>query len=387
MKKIKLKSLAKALFSKTVALPFCIGLMWSTTTISGQNFGVGQAAPASKVDVNGNLTVGANFSGTAAPANGAIIEGIAGIGITTPATKLHISSSYDAVTGGLDGNSLLAITNNAGVGGYAGLSVISGTTSGAFIEFGDSDGAERGMVFYDNNTDNMVFTTNGNGQFAMTNDGRMGVGTTTPSGQLTVENPTGPVDLHVTSGNGSNSHLRFYEGPNHKWSFWNRESDDRLHLSDIDLTHGVFIDQDATSWVGYSDKRLKENVQEISVLDKLEAYRVVEYDWKSTGTHDLGVIAQEVHPLFPEIVSVGNEEATVSGINDKGVWGVQYDKLGALALGAAKELKAENEALKAEIKEMKKQVAATSLTANEVAQLRTWLARVEATANENFAKN
>ena len=48
-----------------------------------QNVGVGVSTPQSKLTVNGNLAVGADYN-TAAPTNGALIEGFTGIGTTTP---------------------------------------------------------------------------------------------------------------------------------------------------------------------------------------------------------------------------------------------------------------------------------------------------------------
>ena len=70
--------------------------------LNAQNVGIGQAAPISKLDVNGGLTVGAGYSGvSAAPANGAIIEGDVGIGTATPAGKLDVEGTWKL---GADGN-------------------------------------------------------------------------------------------------------------------------------------------------------------------------------------------------------------------------------------------------------------------------------------------
>jgi len=61
-----------------------VALIFGAANLHGQNVGIGFSIPASKLTVNGNFAVGADFN-AAAPTNGAIIEGNVGIGTTSPA--------------------------------------------------------------------------------------------------------------------------------------------------------------------------------------------------------------------------------------------------------------------------------------------------------------
>lgn len=71
---------------KKILLPIAL-----LTTIAGyaqQNVGIGTNDPKSKLDVKGGITIGNSYSGTtAAPADGAIIEGRVGIGTNNPDAK------------------------------------------------------------------------------------------------------------------------------------------------------------------------------------------------------------------------------------------------------------------------------------------------------------
>jgi len=108
-------------------------------------------------------------------------------------------------------------------------------------------------------------------------------------------------------------------------------------FSNAGLTTGVLLAPGSNAWAGISDYRLKDNIAEYSVLDKLDDYRAVEFDWKAGGNHDVGVMAQELQSIFPELVNTGSSEGDITNAADSGVWSVQYSKLGALALQAIKE--------------------------------------------------
>jgi len=68
----------------------------------------------------------------------------------------------------------------------------------------------------------------------------------------------------------------------------------------------------ATDFNSASDVKLKENITVIdNPLDKIIRLEGVNFQWKETGKKSLGVIAQEVEKVLPELVS-GEESKTVN---------------------------------------------------------------------------
>jgi Chaperone of endosialidase len=86
----------------------------------------------------------------------------------------------------------------------------------------------------------------------------------------------------------------------------------------------------ADSWLSYSSRRYKTNIQTLhGALEKLEQLRGVSYDLKANGKHEVGVIAEEVGAVVPEIVTWDK-----NGISAQGV---DYGRLTALLIEATKE--------------------------------------------------
>jgi hypothetical protein len=85
------------------------------TVAHAQNVGVGTASPASKLSVNGNMSLGdTTYTGTAAPTGGAIIQGNTGIGTTTPQALFHVSNG-NLLRDNVDGSASATINTDGGV--------------------------------------------------------------------------------------------------------------------------------------------------------------------------------------------------------------------------------------------------------------------------------
>jgi trimeric autotransporter adhesin len=84
------------------------------------------------------------------------------------------------------------------------------------------------------------------------------------------------------------------------------------------------------SWETYSSRRWKKNIQTLpDALAKVEQLRGVSYDLKDSGKHEIGVIAEEVGTVVPEVVSYET--------NGKDAKGVDYSRLTALLIEAVKQ--------------------------------------------------
>ncbi len=100
-----------------------------------------------------------------------------------------------------------------------------------------------------------------------------------------------------------------------------------------------------------SDRRLKDNIKALSqggslldLIDQIDTYSFTMKD-DASGRTEFGVMAQELEKVFPELVHTANDEIGTKSVN--------YVGLIAPMIEATKELKAENEALKAQLAEIK----------------------------------
>ncbi|MFC1478911.1 tail fiber domain-containing protein [Candidatus Margulisiibacteriota bacterium] len=95
------------------------------------------------------------------------------------------------------------------------------------------------------------------------------------------------------------------------------------------------------AWNNDSDLRLKKNIVTVdNAMEKVSKLRGVNFEWKDTSNHaegiQIGLIAQEVKEVLPEVVSKAGE-----------YYSIQYAPINALLIEAIKELEVENEIMKA----------------------------------------
>jgi len=110
----------------------------------------------------------------------------------------------------------------------------------------------------------------------------------------------------------------------------------------------LYVNGNIYSWNNSSDERLKDEVNPLkNVLSRILKLRGVSFKWRQERMPnpdketDIGMIAQEVEKVFPELIDRTNHE---------GYLGIEYGKFAAVLVEGIKELKKENDALKARVK-------------------------------------
>lgn len=92
----------------------------------------------------------------------------------------------------------------------------------------------------------------------------------------------------------------------------------------------------------FSDERLKDNIKPIeNSLEAIKKLNGVTYDWKANGKSSIGVIAQNIQEVFPELV----KEVQPIGEDEKRLT-VNYDGLIGVLIEAVKDLSKQVEDLK-----------------------------------------
>jgi hypothetical protein len=98
----------------------------------------------------------------------------------------------------------------------------------------------------------------------------------------------------------------------------------------------------ATSFIYSSDRLLKENIMPLTnSLEKVQQLQGVSFKWKDTGREDIGLVAQDVEEVLPELVHT----------NSEGLKSLEYGNIVALLIEAIKEQQNQINELKIELQE------------------------------------
>jgi Chaperone of endosialidase len=181
-----------------------------------------------------------------------------------------------------------------------------------------------------------------NPRMRINSNGNVGVNTTAPNGALHVKGNTDGVALHLSNASGDitwptdntlnigtwsgtvfDEHMRITAGGNVGIGVTSTPNI-------LTIVRYSSTDPIADAWTTWSSRRWKENIQPLEdALDKVQRLRGVSFDWKETGKSDIGLIAEEVGEVVPEVVAFED-----NGIDAQSV---EYARLVALLIESIKE--------------------------------------------------
>ena len=245
------------------------------------------------------------FSGNSNSLMTLLGSGNVGVGTTTPAQPLH-------VVGNVRMDSNLYVTQKMKAGGVC---VSRSTGSNSSIQ---TIVSIPGYTFNPANSN-------------------VGINNATPQYSLDIASTSGtPMRIASTS---SNCYISFTNSsltPGGKYWTVGADSGCNLVLYNNNST-GCYISYGNTAWSGNSDGRLKTNIEPITDgLNVVSQLNPVRFNWKTNlecKNQSLGLIAQEVQVVLPEVVTMRPTEEYPDG-----VLGITYTELIPLLIKSIQEL-------------------------------------------------
>ena len=296
-----------------------------------------------------------------------------GFGVNGAALRYQVDATgadhvFFAGTSNNSSIELMRIRGNGNVGiGAANPIYLLDINGRMRIRSGGSGGNSAGIWLNDNaNTQQLGFigVTNDNHLGFFSNTAGVGFGLTmnTNNGFVGIQVPVPQVPLHFATAIGKK--ISLYRGPSGDAGFgvWGNELRIHSDYNGADITFGYdnlvngFTERFRVQANGNatlagvltqnSDETLKKNIEPIAnashLLQQLHGYR---YQWKDENADaekQLGLLAQEVQKVLPELVKEG----------ENGKLGVNYSGLIPVLLEALKEQRSEIDQLKALVKQL-----------------------------------
>jgi len=287
-----------------------IGTLVSTAISAGTV--VGTTFTGGSMSLSNNLTIGGNFVGNALTLFGDLVMNSPGslLGRNAEFTDIIVrgkvtSLSLEIADGGAITTGSLKATNanvtTGTVGTLLNTNAVSTNISSGTLNL------STGLTSASAQITNVVSTTISAGTLVgttftgsnMSLSGDLVIGGTLTTVNITTTNV---VDTHITSGNINVTSLATILNAN-----VTTLTAGSIRTSDIALSGNLVATGDITAFGNISDRRFKENIQDITTdvaLGKVKSLRPVTFTWKSNiantskiGTDDAGFIAQEVEEV------------------------------------------------------------------------------------------
>ncbi|MBD3299290.1 MAG: hypothetical protein GF341_11585 [candidate division Zixibacteria bacterium] len=251
---------------------------------------------------------------------------------------------------------------NIGSGNYASIPGGYGNTASGDYSFagGHNAHAAHDGAFVWNGHSDVILKSTADDQVLWPAEGGVGIGTDSPLGALHVKAGPNGNGLYIAAGvqdiawpNGQNFQLGQWDGA----TFTERARftgggflgvnttsvSSAITLPNIANVNGRGL---ANRWDTYSSRRWKIDIQQIEKpLDLVQQLSGVRYKHKSDSTPDIGLIAEDVGQVIPEIVQYED-----NGIDARSV---DYARLVALLIEGMKEQQRQIEALRTELSDLR----------------------------------
>jgi len=320
------------------------------TTNSGSNVGIGTTGPADKLEVyNGNLKINSSVNGgTATPSRG----------------FLKFDNQYDN-SGNSTANKIVLYDDGSWKGGL-------GVSGNAVNFFSGGD-----FRFWTDHTSETYPGTNV--VTIQDSTGYVGIGTASPTTYLNVVGPNVPAigQISIASNSGAGQQITFYSNGSQTGHWYYSNATGLMQIGNP--VTGAFIDFNSTGMINLtcnsnvgigtaspgeklevngniraaafyysSDERLKTNITRLNnALEQVALLNGSSFAWKADGRKDIGLIAQDVEKVYPELVKTD----PITGLKS-----LEYGHLIAPLVEAVKTLKEQNQEQQAQIRQLQSEL-------------------------------
>jgi hypothetical protein len=305
------------------------------------------------------------FNGSSEINGIAILEnGNVGFGTATPSAKLNLSGGGIRMHTGFGNNTSRPALNTLTIGNYeirgnGGFTQVDGVDDG-FLRLsaggGTNSGAQASIDLSGYSQDaemnnNIVMRTKGIERVRIDENGRLGVGTSSPLSKLHIQS-SDQTSVYIESTTSDNNGMFILNAnTNQNWAAnWH----EFLYFQKQGNAIGYIGASNSGTGVSYntsSDYRLKTDLKNYSGLDLVNKIKTYDFAWKANSSRMHGVMAHELQEILPYAVS-GSKDAVDENGKMK-IQGVDYGRITPVLVKAIQEQDVTIKAQEIEINKLK----------------------------------